>query len=43
VGDYLQDLKMRCAQYRIDFIEADIAQGFEPILSAYLVKRTKMR
>lgn len=43
VGDYLQALKLRCAQYRIDFIEADIAEGFEPILSAYLVKRTKMR
>jgi uncharacterized protein (DUF58 family) len=43
VGDYLQGLKMRCAQYRIDFIEADIAEGFEPILSAYLVKRTKMK
>jgi uncharacterized protein (DUF58 family) len=43
VGDYLQALKLRCAQYRIDFIEADIAAGFEPILSAYLVKRTKMR
>jgi uncharacterized protein (DUF58 family) len=43
VGDYLQALKLRCAQYRIDFIEADIAAGFEPILSAYLVKRAKMR
>jgi uncharacterized protein (DUF58 family) len=43
VTDYLHNLKLRCAQYRIDFIEADIAQGFEPILSAYLVKRTKMR
>ena len=43
VTDYLQNLKLRCAQYRIDFIEADIALGFEPFLSAYLVKRTKMR
>ncbi|MBO0935179.1 DUF58 domain-containing protein [Fibrella sp. HMF5335] len=43
VTNYLHNLKLRCAQYRIDFIEADIAQGFEPILSAYLVKRTKMR
>lgn len=43
VGDYLQALRLRCAQYRIDFIEADIAEGFEQILSAYLVKRTKMK
>lgn len=40
---FYHDLKLRCGQYKIDFIEADIAQGFEQILSAYLVKRTKMR
>jgi len=43
VKSYFQELKMRCGQYKIDFIEADIAQGFEQILTAYLVKRTKMR
>ncbi len=40
---FYHDLKLRCGQYKIDFIEADIAQGFEQILSAYLVKRAKMR
>ena len=40
---FYQELKLRCGQYRIDFIEADIAQGFEQIMSAYLVKRAKMR
>jgi uncharacterized protein (DUF58 family) len=40
---FYHDLKLRCWQYKIDFIEADIAQGFEQILSAYLVKRAKMR
>jgi len=43
VKSYFQELKMRCGQYKIDFIEADIAQGFEQILTAYLVKRTKMK
>jgi uncharacterized protein (DUF58 family) len=43
VKSYFQDLKMRCGQYKIDFIEADIAQGFDQILTAYLVKRTKMK
>ncbi|MGF7215511.1 uncharacterized protein (DUF58 family) [Spirosoma lacussanchae] len=43
VKNYFQELKLRCGQYKIDFIEADIAQGFEQILTAYLVKRTKMR
>ena len=40
---FYHELKLRCGQYRIDFIEADIAEGFEQIMSAYLVKRTKMR
>lgn len=40
---FYHDLKLRCGQYRIDFIEADIAQGFDQILYAYLVKRSKMK
>lgn len=40
---FYQELKMRCGQYKIDFIEADIAEGFEHILSSYLVKREKMK
>lgn len=43
VNSFLDDLKMRCLQYRIDFVEADINQGFKPILQQYLVKRSKMR
>ncbi len=40
---YYNDLKLKCGQYKIDFIEADISQGFDPILMTYLVKRSKMR
>lgn len=43
IKQFYSDLKLRCGQYRVDFIEADIAQGFEPIISAYLVKRGKMK
>ena len=43
VGDFYQKLKLKCGQYKIDFIEADIAKGFDPILMAYLVKHAKMR
>ncbi|WP_128543042.1 DUF58 domain-containing protein [Larkinella soli] len=43
VRTFYQELKIRCGQYRIDFIEADIAKGFDQILTSYLVKRTKMR
>ncbi|HTE34778.1 MAG TPA: DUF58 domain-containing protein [Chryseolinea sp.] len=36
-------LKMRCNQYKIDFIEADIKTDFDVILQTYLIKRGKMR
>ena len=43
VKKYYNDLRLKCGQYQIEFVEADIAQGFDTILSAYLVKRGKMR
>lgn len=39
---YLRELEDRCAQYHIDFVEADIAGGFVPVLQAYLAKRQKI-
>jgi uncharacterized protein (DUF58 family) len=36
-------LKMRCNQYKIDFIEADVNMAFNNILQTYLIKRAKMR
>ncbi len=39
---FKEDLRMKCLQYKIDLIEADIAQGFKPVLQSYLVKRSKM-
>lgn len=40
---YYHDLKIRCGQARIDFIEADINKGFEQVLRTYLVKRSSMK
>lgn len=40
--DFKKDLMLKCGQYKIDFVEADINLGFEQILMPYLVKRTKM-
>jgi len=37
-----QELKTRCTQFKIDFVEADIAQGVEFVLQQYLIKRGKM-
>ena len=43
IQNYYYDLRLKCGQYQIDFVEADIALGFDQILSAYLVKRGKMK
>ena len=40
---FVQELKLRCGQYKIDFIEADIRKNMDQILLPYLVKRGKMR
>lgn len=40
---FLERLKIKCLQYKIDFIPADIEQGYAPILQSYLVKRSRMR
>jgi uncharacterized protein (DUF58 family) len=43
LSKYYHDLKLRCGAYKIDFIEADIAKGFDQILSSFLIKRSKMK
>jgi hypothetical protein len=42
MAKFMEELKFKCLQYQIDFVEADINQGFRNILQTYLVKRTKM-
>lgn len=37
-----KELKLKCAQYKIDFVEADINKDFSQVLTPYLLKRTKM-
>ncbi len=39
---FTNDLKMKCGQYRIDFVEADINSGFEQVLLPYLLKRERL-
>ena len=39
---YKHELKARCAQYRIDFVEADIHEGYRQVLLPYLLKRERM-
>lgn len=42
INKFKEALKIKCLQYKIDFVEADINQGFKPILQNYLVKRSRM-
>jgi uncharacterized protein (DUF58 family) len=39
---YKEELKLKCGQYRIEFIEADINKGFDQVLLPYLLKREKL-
>ena len=42
IGEFKKELMLKCAQYRIDFVEADIHLGYKQVLSPYLAKRQKM-
>jgi len=42
VGKFTKELRLKCLQYKIDFVEADINAGFNTVLQSYLVKRNKM-
>jgi len=40
--EYVDKLKLKCGQYKIDFIEADVNSDFKEILIPYLIKRSKL-
>ncbi len=42
IQKFTEDLSLRCGQYGIDFVPADISEGFNTVLLRYLVKRSKM-
>ena len=39
---YMADLKLKCGQYNIDLIEADINNTFSEVLLPFLIKRSKL-
>jgi uncharacterized protein (DUF58 family) len=43
IQKYHNDLKLKCGQYKIDFISADIKNSMDQILLSYLIKRNKMK
>ena len=42
IKEFYQEIKLRCGQYHIDFVEADINEGFREVLLPYLIKRSKL-
>jgi uncharacterized protein (DUF58 family) len=40
--NHINELKLKCLQYKINLVEVDINKGFEQILISYLLKRKKM-
>jgi len=41
VSEYFNELKLKCAQYKIKYVEADINKGFDSILTTYMIERQK--
>ncbi|MDC3104921.1 DUF58 domain-containing protein [bacterium] len=42
VDSYLNKMRLKCLQYKIDLIEVDINKGYDKIISSYLLKRQKI-
>lgn len=42
INSYHQNIKSKCLQYRIDYHEADINEGYHYILQSFFIKRRKM-
>jgi uncharacterized protein (DUF58 family) len=40
--EYFHQLKLKCSQYKIDLVEADVKQPYKQILLPYLMKRQKL-
>lgn len=41
-ANMLNDIKLKCAQYKIDLVDADVTQPIELILQSYMIKRSKI-
>lgn len=41
VTNYLNDIKMKCAQYEIKYVDIDIHRDFSTVLNTFLVERNK--
>ena len=39
---YFEEIRLKCVNLSIDFVEVNIADGIEPVLQKYLIKRQKL-
>ena len=37
-----EEVRLKCLQYKIDFVAAEINEGFEKVLTSFLVKRSRL-
>jgi len=42
MSEYKNMIKLKCGQYQVDFVEADVNEGFRDVLLPYLLKREKL-
>ena len=43
VSSYFDELRLKCGQYQIKYVEADITKDFDKILTTYMVERGKFK
>ncbi|OMP32635.1 DUF58 domain-containing protein [Mangrovimonas sp. DI 80] len=41
VGTYFNELRLKCGQYGIKYVEADIKKDFDKVLTTYMIERDK--
>ncbi|WP_339655309.1 DUF58 domain-containing protein [uncultured Maribacter sp.] len=41
ISSYIADIKMKCAQYKIKYVDIDIQSDFSTVLNTFLVERNK--
>ena len=42
MAERFNEIKLKCMQYKIDFVPAEINKGFEQVLLTFLIKRAKL-
>lgn len=41
VKEYFKQLKLKCLQYKIKYVQSDVNQGFNDVLTTYMIERQK--